>query len=131
MNRGIALSRLGRWPEAIEYARKAARLLPDDPQTNQRAAWLLATHTPEQGGDGIEAVELALRACELTPQKDKDIVCLDTLAAAYASAGRFDEAIATVKKALQLAQAAGQDSAAAEIHMRLQLYRERKRFTSY
>jgi spermidine synthase len=81
-------------------------------------------HDSAEGGNGAEAVKLALRACELTQRKD--IACLDTLAAAYASAGRFGEAVATAQEAWQLARATGQNSTAEEIHMRLQLYRDQK-----
>jgi Flp pilus assembly protein TadD len=67
---------------------------------------------------------LAERACVLTGRRDA--ACLDTLAAAYASAGRFDEAVTAANEARRLAEATGQSSLAKDIHMRLQLYRDRK-----
>ena len=87
-------------------------------------AWLMATQESSAGGTPKEAVEAAERACDLTGRRDA--LCLDTLSAAYASAGRFDEAAATAKVAWQLAQSAGDSSLAEEIHIRLQLYRDRK-----
>jgi tetratricopeptide (TPR) repeat protein len=123
-NLSQVLSRMGRGDEAIDHATQAVRLRPKGVQANRFLAWLLATHKASASRSGDEAVELAERACSLTGRKD--VACLDTLAAAYASAGRFDEAVPTAKEAWQKAQAAGQTALAEEIHVRLQLYRDRK-----
>ena len=53
-------------------------------------------------------------------------VILDTLAAAYAEAGRFPEAVATAEKAEQLATTAGSKKLAGENRQRLELYRAGK-----
>ena len=84
-------------------------------------AWLLATLAPAQGGDPIRAVSLAQRACELTGNRVATDV--DTLAVAYAAAGRFNDAIATAQKAIELARSAGQTQLVSQIEMRLELYR--------
>ena len=123
-NLSVTLSRVGRIREAIEHSLEAARLAPTQWKLVRFAAWLLATHEPAEGGDPMRAVELAERACTLSGRRG--IVCLDTLAAAYASAGRFDDAVATAKEAWQMAHAAGQGALAEEIHIRLQVYRDRK-----
>jgi tetratricopeptide (TPR) repeat protein len=123
-NWGKVLMDSGRTAEAIEHGRQAARLMPHNAAVNRLVAWLLATHETSDGGDPVQSVQLAQRACALVGHKD--VACLDTLAAAYASARRFDEAIATAKEAWQSAQAAGQKSQAEEIHMRIQLYRDQK-----
>ena len=120
----MVLSHSGRFREAINHGNEAIRLLPHQPQVKRFVAMLLATHDPVEGGDPKQAVELAEHACVLTNRRDP--VCLDTLAAAYASAGRFDEAVATANEARRLAEATGQKSLAEDIHMRLQLYRDRK-----
>jgi len=52
-----------------------------------------------------EAVRLAERACELTHYDEP--LFIGTLAAAYAEAGRFSEAVTTAEKAEQLATSAG------------------------
>jgi tetratricopeptide (TPR) repeat protein len=123
-NLAAALVGAGRVREAIEQGKEAARWLPNDAEANRFVAWLMATFEPAQGGDPEQAVELAQRACRLTGRRD--IGCLDTLAAAYASAGRFAEAVSTAKEAWQKALAAGEVALAEELHMRLQLYRDGK-----
>ena len=61
------------------------------------------------------------RACELTDYKQT--IFVGTLAAAYAEAGRFDEAIATTEKACALA-AAGEQGLLKKNQELLELYRK-------
>lgn len=77
--------------------------------------------------DGKKAVEYARTACELTQWKD--VALLDTLAAAYAEAGEFDEAIKWQEKALNspdLASRFGGEAELEKARLRLKLYQERK-----
>ena len=67
-----------------------------------------------------QAVELALRANQLTGGADLDI--LGTLAAAYAEAGRFNDAITCARKAIDLAQATGQADQLGQLNRQLKLY---------
>jgi hypothetical protein len=46
------------------------------------------------------------------------------LAAAYATAGRFDEAVATARAGIELATASGQPAIAAQFRQRLELYQK-------
>jgi len=120
-NLGLALEQTGRIREAIGQYDQAVQIKPDYAEAQNNLAWLLATRTPAAGGDPARAVTLARRACELTDNRLASY--LDTLAAAQAAAGRFNEAIATAQKGVDLARAAGQPQVANEIETRLELYR--------
>ena len=120
-NWGLALENAGNTPEAIRQYEQALRIKPDYPEVQNNLAWLLAAHAPSEGGGPVRAVTLAERACSLTT--NSAFAYLDTLAAAYAAAGRFYNAVPTAQKAIELARAAGQQQAANEIAIRLELYR--------
>jgi tetratricopeptide (TPR) repeat protein len=64
------------------------------------------------------------RASELTGHQNAGF--LDTLAATYAAAGQFDQAVTTAEKALRLASANQADDLANHIRQRLELYRQGK-----
>lgn len=117
------LSQRGRFGEAAAHHAEALRLAPDNVAYLNDIAWFLATCPDASHRDGRRAVELAQRAARPTPVNDA--VLLDTLAAAYAEAGRFDEAIATARKAVHLARTGKRDALADEIKSRLSLYRKR------
>jgi tetratricopeptide (TPR) repeat protein len=69
-------------------------------------AWLLATSPDAHIRDGVQAVKYAEHACELTHHGVTILV--GTLAAAYAEAGRYDDAMAAAEKACALATASGE-----------------------
>jgi tetratricopeptide (TPR) repeat protein len=120
-NLALCLFQSGRRREAIAHWERTLQIKPAYPVAQNGLAWLLATLGPAQGGDPARAVALAERACDLTGHQLPGY--LDTLAAAYAAAGRFNDAIATAQKAVELAHSAGQSQLAGEIQARLKLYR--------
>jgi len=125
-NLGGIFSAEGRPREAIAEYRLALDANPDLLEPLAALAWTLAT-SPDAGlRQPAEAVRLAERAATLTNRRD--VTVLDALAAAYASAGRFVDAVASEQFALDLVQAAGATAAAAPIRSRLELYRRKKPF---
>jgi len=118
---GELLSQLGRSGEAISFWRGTLVASPNSAPALNNLAWLLATDRDATNRNGAEAVQLAERACALTGRRDP--VLIGTLAAAYAEAGRFSEAIETAQQARDLAQAAGQLEIAEKNRQLLELYR--------
>jgi tetratricopeptide (TPR) repeat protein len=107
---GLALAHLQRRREAMSHYAHSLVLQPDFPDALDRLAWILATAPEPEFRNGEQAVHLAERACELTGQKQARL--LATLAAAYAEAGRFPEAVRTAERARELAAGAGQEETA-------------------
>ena len=85
-------------------------------------AWYLATSKDESLRSGDEAVKLAERAAEL--QGTADAMVLDTLAAAYAEAGRFQEAVDHAERAIQAAVEREDTELGDRIRNRKQLYEQ-------
>ena len=104
--------------------RLALQLQPDQVQALNNLAWLLAASPADNLRDGAEAVRLAERACALSEQREP--VFLGTLAAAYAEAGRFEDAIKAAEKARDTATAAGLKDVAERNSQLLSLYRAGK-----
>jgi hypothetical protein len=87
-------------------------------------AWTLATSPDANVRDGRQAIQLAERACALTDFKQT--IFVGTLAAAYAEAGRFDDAIATAQQACDLAAQSGKPDLLKKNQKLLELYRAHK-----
>jgi protein O-mannosyl-transferase len=125
-NLAVALSRIGRTANAIQCYERALQLKPDYADAANNLAWLLATAPSTEYGDPARAVTLAESACDLTGHGMPTY--LDTLAAAYAVTGRFDDAIATARQAVELARASGQTQLAADIATRIDLYSDKRAY---
>lgn len=118
---GVTLRTAGRLDEALRHLTVAQSLRPDWPAPLIPMAWLLIGHPEPNPRRAAEAVRLAERAVTLSG--DRHPVALDTLAAAYAAAGRSADAMATAGEALDRARARGDDVLAAGIESRLSRYR--------
>jgi tetratricopeptide (TPR) repeat protein len=112
----------GEFQDALEHYLAALRLKPDSPDVLNNLAWLLATCPDARIRDGAQAVKHAGRACTLTDFKQT--IFVGTLAAAYAEAGRFDEAIATAQKACILASGPGEQNLLQKNQELLALYQK-------
>lgn len=119
-NLGAALVKTGQFEEAVAHYQKALELRPDFPGACNNFAWVLATSPQAPMRNGARAVQLAQQANQLAG--GGNLVILRTLAAAYAEAGRFPEAIETANQALHLATAQGKSAWAETLQKETRLY---------
>ena len=119
-NLGEAYAAIGKRGPAAEHFALAVHFDPDNPFLLNRLAWLLATSPEDSVRNGSRAVELAERAATIT--RREDVMSMETLSAAYAEAGRFEDAVTTGRAALALAEKQGNESAAADLARRLQIF---------
>jgi len=120
---GGIYSRDGRYRLAAEELQRVLKGRPDDALTLNNLAWMLATCPDPTVRDGAKAVTLATRACKITQRGVPPM--LDTLAAAYAEAGQFDQAVKAVREALTLVRMRP-GTPTAELERHLRLYQSRK-----
>jgi pentatricopeptide repeat protein len=113
----------GRAAEALAEWRDVLRAAPNHLAVLDQTARLLATAPDASLRNGPEAVALAERAAQLTGGREPQV--LDTLAAAYAEAGRFDEAVQTARQALALALEANKTPLSENLKARIALYESR------
>jgi tetratricopeptide (TPR) repeat protein len=119
-NLGTAYLLQGKTELAIQSWKKAVKIKPDDVRNLNNLAWLLATRDNVSTEDINKSIEFAQHACELTEYKKPQF--LDTLAAAYAAAGKFPDAIVAAEKALNAARAEGKEDMARDIQSHLECY---------
>ena len=159
-NRGLAFNRKGQYERAIKDLDAALRLDPKlaiaftergnvylarkqyaraiaeydaaialDPEAalpHNNLAWLLATAADAQFRDGARALTLAQRAVRLIPSSDN----FDTLAAAQARAGHFQDAVAAQDRSIAKLRAAAAPAAAiARQQARRALYQSGKPYS--
>ena len=107
----------------IEQWETSLQIDPDDGNALNNLAWVLATYPADTIRDGKRAVELAEKAAVL-PGGEAPIV-LRTLAAAYAEAGDFSNAVNTAQHALDLATGQNNTSLLATLRHEIELYQAR------
>jgi serine/threonine-protein kinase len=103
----------GKPEQALAHFRKAADLLPTDPNPLNGLAWELATCADPGLRDPVRAVDLAKKVVDLSLAQgdDKDKTGRDrlgnywnTLGVAHYRAGQLDEAVAALRKSLEIAE---------------------------
>ncbi|MFN0152204.1 MAG: tetratricopeptide repeat protein [bacterium] len=111
----LGLLRLGarRYGDAIDVFRAGVRVAPEHTGMLNALAWLRATCPNRALRDGAEAVALAERVVAASARRDPN--ALDTLGAAYAEAGRFDDARRVAEEGAALARSSGDAALADEI----------------
>jgi tetratricopeptide (TPR) repeat protein len=124
----LQLSRLlveaRRYSEAIETLRRARAAAPTHLHLANELAWLLAT-CPDAGlRRPDEAIQISEQLCIQTQHRIAEL--LDTLAASYAAAARFPEAVQAAQQAINLAEEQKQGPLAAAIKSRLADYQQQR-----
>jgi tetratricopeptide (TPR) repeat protein len=110
----------GKPREALAAWRAVLRIDPDHVAVLNQTAWVLATSPDASLRDGAQAVALAERAARVAGGRQPAV--LDTLAAAYAEAGRFPEAVQIATQLLDLARKQDNRRMVAALQERLALY---------
>jgi tetratricopeptide (TPR) repeat protein len=121
---GAALLEQGRTAEAIQEFEQALMLRDDLLTVSNNLAWVLATTPNAALRQPLRAIAAGENAARLTG--DADPAVLDTLAAAYASAGRFDDAVRTLERAIAISREHGDTASVREFTGRLASYRARR-----
>src|SRR5207244_8876872 len=120
----ICFAATGKTEDAIIHYREALRYRPDSPEAMNGLAWLLATDPDPKIRNGQEALALANAALKLSSARRADY--LDTLAAAQAETGKCDEALKTIKSAIEIAKAAGDEATVKDLESRIKTLSARK-----
>jgi tetratricopeptide (TPR) repeat protein len=121
--RGGAWLGRGDYGHALADLGNAVHLDPQFADGYNGLAWLQATCAEGRYRDGKKAVENARRACDLGHWKTASY--LDTLAAAYAEGGAFDQAVRWEQAALYLTKDEGRKQ---DYRIRLRLYESNKAY---
>jgi len=124
MKVGLFWVQQGRHDRAIAVFRAGIAAKPDDANLKNSLAWVLATCPDAKLRNGTEAIALAEQVKAKTAGDNPQV--LDTLSAAYAEAGRFEEALTTAEQALAAARKIKAQKLVAGIRTRLELYRQKK-----
>jgi Flp pilus assembly protein TadD len=122
----VALSEREGALTTLAQQRESLRSRPNDVALLNDSAWALATNPNASVRNGVEAVKIAQRAAKLSGGQDPAI--LATLAAAYAEAGQFSDAVQTARKAANLATLQGKPDLLESLQTQLPLYEVRTPF---
>ena len=113
---------------AIKQYQLALSVEPNHLSAANNLSWLFATCADADLRHRSEAIRLAKLATRLTNSKRPDI--LDTLAAAHANDGQFDEAVKIVDHALKLARTHNLTNLQQQLQSRRELYANGQPFRS-
>ena len=100
-DRSFAHRKQGKLKEAVADLDTAIEKVPEDYKPVNDLAWIYATTKDPDYRKADEAVKFATRACEMTQWNDAN--ALDTLAAAHAASGNFQESQQWILKAIEKA----------------------------
>jgi tetratricopeptide (TPR) repeat protein len=123
---GNFLADRGQYEQASAHYQQALKLQPDCAMAHCKLAWLRATCPSTALRNGAEAIEHAVQAKLLCKGEQTEV--LDALAAAYAEAGWFPDALTTAHRALELATRQNNPAFADTLRTRIALYEARRPF---
>jgi cytochrome c-type biogenesis protein CcmH/NrfG len=123
----MAHAALGEFPDAVAALRASLDMTGRDPALLRLLASILSSAPDASVRNGPEAVALLEEAMERggLSASSGDPSLLDQLAMAYAAAGRFDEAVATERRAIDLAKRTTSQHVLQDFQRRLALYSAR------
>ena len=116
---GWCFEKQKKWSEAAEAYETDIRLNPLDTESRNNLAWLLATSPEPSVRNGVKAIALATQA--IGNKRPPDPKLMDSLAAAYAEVGSFENAVR-----IQRYVSTKTDGEHTGIEERLKLYLENK-----
>lgn len=105
ITKALIYGKIKQYRKRIDTLRKAVNTGSKRPQAYNNLAYLLATSSNSSYRDGEEALELALKAVDLANKPNP--IYIDTLAAAYAEVGQFDNAVNSQQKAINILKTQG------------------------
>ena len=111
---------VGKHKEAIADYEAALEINQEYDNLLNNLAWVLSTSPVDDVRDGKRAVELALKACEVSNYEKPHI--LSTLAAAYAESGDFKNAVKWANKAVEI----GREDIQEQLEHELKSYSKKK-----
>ena len=124
--RGSACLEKGNYKAALSDFEKAVQLSPNNASALSGLGWFSATCPDPSMRNGKEAIRMSMRACELMGWKEPGAIF--NLAAAYAEAGDFNEAVKCQLQASNMASEYG--PILKEERERLALYQDHKPWRS-
>jgi tetratricopeptide (TPR) repeat protein len=119
-NLGLALLQTGETKRAVTHLEKALDVDPGHMNAEVNLAWVLATSLDDSLRNGTRAVQLAEDV--MNRAGHPNAIVLRTLAAAYAEAGRFNDAIATAQQAIEIAKATGNEGLISDLERSIAAY---------
>ncbi len=121
-SRGVCWFYKGNYEKAVQDYSRAIECNPQLTRAYNQLAWTLSVCPNPRIRNGSRAVELAKKAVELEPSAYH----YDTLAAAYAEAGQFKDAVKIQKRALLMQLTEGRTQALERYTERLRSYEAKK-----
>jgi tetratricopeptide (TPR) repeat protein len=121
VKRAAAHVKIGRYADAVQELRTAMRIKTDWSEAAAELARILAICPDDKIRNGPDALYFARLAHETTKESSTPVM-MEVLAAALAENGRFSEAVAAQRKAMELYKSAGADHQSEAARQRMEMF---------